>query len=139
MDLYFDSLDGSRGGERLIVFRLQPFAGNHAAEGAMDQRIRKLIHDIAHVLVFHVIFENAVNISLIPPHRLSIRWQDDILLGTPSEVFALGAPTFQGDLGRAGRGTLDIQMNHRAICINPKANRAFVFTRSRVDRDAAGL
>ena len=139
MDLYFDLLHGSRGRERFIVFRLQPFAGNHAAEGAMDQRIRKLIRDIAHVLVFHVIFENAVNISLIPPHRLSIRWQDDVLLGSPSEVFALGAPTFQGDLGRAGLGTLDIQMNHRAIRINPKANRAFYFADGCVDRDATGL
>ena len=102
MDLYFNVLDGIRGGERFIVFRLQPFAGNHAAESAIDQRIRKLIHDIAHVLIFHVIFENAVNISLIPPHCLSIRRQDDVFLGTPSEVFALGPPAFQCDLGRAG-------------------------------------
>ena len=129
---------GGRGGhQRYFIFGLQAFAGNQATKGAMQKRIGKLIHELAHVLILHGIFVNAVHIPLIPAHRLSVRRQNHIFLRSASQPFSLGPPALQCNLRVAGCRTLDINMDHRTIRIDPKADRTFQITHGCVDGDAS--
>ena len=153
VDADVEGFYGRGGGQCFVILRDQPLPRDLSAEGEVQERIVEFPHRMAQVLVFQGVGKNALGVAVIPTDGVVLRRQNRVAaqgLESGRRIgfrdvralrWAIGVgflrPMLESDLSSERLGALDLNINYRAVGIDPEIHRGFVIPPPRLHHDAA--
>ena len=153
MDADVEGLHRRGGGQRPVILRDQALPRDQPPEGEIQKRVLEFFHRMAQMLFFQGVGKNALGVAVIPTDGVVLRRQNRVAaqgLGSSRRVgfrdvralrWAIGVgflrPMLESDLSSERLGALDLNINYRAVGIDPEIHRGFVIPPPRLHHDAA--